>query len=68
MIPTKRVKTTKPGGEDPPSWTAVEFQRFHAWLEERRTSTAPVSTWPLDELDFFGGQAPRPKPQKPRKG
>ncbi len=65
MIPTKRVKTMKPG--DQPSGTAVEVQRFRAWLEERRTSTAPVSTWPLDELDFFGGQVPHPKPQKLRK-
>jgi hypothetical protein len=65
MIRTKRVKKTKPG--DRSSWTGAEIHRFHTWLEERRTSTAPVSTWPLDELDFFGGRAPHPKVRKPKK-
>ena len=57
-----RMKTKKQ--EEHPSWTAAEIHRFQAWLNERRNSTAPVSTWPVDELDFFGSQAPHPKVRK----
>lgn len=43
------------------SRTAAEIRRFQAWLEERRVSTAPVNTWPPDELDYFGGSTRRPR-------
>ena len=45
-----------------PGRTAAEIRRFKAWLAERLASTAPVTTWPPDQLDFFGGR-PVPPPQ-----
>ena len=44
--------------------TTAEIRRFNAWLEERRISTAPVITWPPDQVDFFGGRSSHPKDRK----
>lgn len=36
--------------------TAAEIRRYQAWLAERIVSTAPVDSWPPDEMDFFGAE------------
>ena len=48
------------------SFVQRESRRFKAWLAERLVSTAPVTTWPPDELDYYGGTAPSPKPTPSR--
>ena len=53
------MATDTPRARDP--LVKREAARFQAWLAERRISTAPVTTWPPDELDFFGGTAPKTK-------
>lgn len=47
--------------------TAAELRRFQAWLAERRTSTAPVTSWPPDEADYFGGRVPPPPRKRGRR-
>ncbi|WLT32771.1 hypothetical protein [Geothrix sp. PMB-07] len=32
------------------------MKRFEAWKNERLGSTAPVVSWPPDEIDYFGNR------------
>lgn len=49
------------------SFVRRESKRFKAWLAERLVSTAPVTTWPPDELDYYGGTSPSPEPTTSRR-